>query len=182
MPDSTDMSFDVNKRLLMAAGANSRKLKKAYGWQAYDPGIRDEGGSSQRRSASILNHDGSARRRHPALLLAVMLGIAVLSWGLDYKLSPYRSGMAKLALPAANLLLQKERPAAGLMIVSFQDNGHPWPRVRHLRVSDTKPARPEGGPLEVEGGSQESPDSVTIRLQKAWQVNRGIPRAPPAVF
>lgn len=47
-----------------------------------------------------------------ARVLFVLLGLSVILWGIQYKLSLYRSPATRRANPVARLLSQKERDAA----------------------------------------------------------------------
>jgi hypothetical protein len=58
----------------------------------------------------VLTLDRTTRHRHPLLVLAAMLGLAVFLWGLQYKLSLYHSVTIHHATPKAKLLSQRERP------------------------------------------------------------------------
>jgi len=68
--------------------------------------------------------DATTRSKAPALFFVLMLGIAVCSWGLQYKMSLYCPKATQSNVPAAKLLSPKERA------VSSADVGSVRPAVQ----------------------------------------------------
>jgi hypothetical protein len=64
----------------------------------------------------VLSFGSPTRRKSPALLVFLLLGFTVFLWGIQYKLSLYRSEAVQRAIPAAKLLSQKERPSSSVTL------------------------------------------------------------------
>lgn len=70
-------------------------------------------------------------RKSLAHLLFVLLGLAVVLWGIQYKLSLYRSATVQRSIPTAKLLSQKERPEKEIAEIFS---------VKHTRLPFATPA------------------------------------------
>jgi hypothetical protein len=79
--------------------------------------------------------DSPTRRTAPTCFLVLMLALAVLAWGVRYKLSLYHATTNRVTAPAAKLLSQKERPASSSDVNSaYIVSADSWSRNSHPKI------------------------------------------------
>jgi len=121
----------------------------------------------------------STRRKSLAHLLFVLLGVAVILWGIQYKLSLYRSVAVQRAIPVAKLLSQKERLSTSI-VKEFSVAPTDLPFATRTRIALPFSARVALGSGASGGlGRQSFLASSRRGISPATPFRRASPRAPP---
>ena len=131
------------------------------------------------RFNGLLRLERTTRRNVPALLLA-MLAFAVFAWGLNYKLSLYRSETAQHRGPEAKLLSQRERPAPCTQMEGPLLSGRTTFRIACQILRDTAAALPANAYVAISyrdrGDARPQPGADAKRSRYLVTCN---PRGPP---
>ncbi|WP_158824199.1 hypothetical protein [Granulicella sp. S156] len=122
----------------------------------------------------------TARRKSPALMLAVALAFAVFVWGLQYKVSLYYSAAAQHAIPAAKLLSQRERPLASAPLERLTLEGLPLAAFTSKLLHSTVAELPANAHLEaLERSGERLRTQPSFNASDSRHFSRIAPRAPP---
>jgi hypothetical protein len=123
--------------------------------------------------------DASSQRRTPRSSLALMLGFAVVLWGVQYKLSLYCCEATHRTIPAAKLLSESERPISSVQLEGLLAAGRPLSIIVRQSFSNASIALLAAERPVAAYQSTRMPREVDQNASRFLHMVSSNPRAPP---